>query len=61
MSEYLDFLEACEYEELANLATEQETAQLVRDCREYVFFIVKSCFLLLDMLIEQTCYCVGNV
>lgn len=33
MSEYLDFLEACEYEELANLAIEQETAQLVRDCR----------------------------
>lgn len=33
MSEYLDFLEVCEYEELANLATEQEAAQLVRDCR----------------------------
>nr|DAH88041.1 MAG TPA: hypothetical protein [Caudoviricetes sp.] len=30
-------------------------------CRESVFFIVKSFLLLLDMLIEQTCYCVGNV
>lgn len=33
MSEYLDFLEVCEYEGLADIATEQEAAQLVRECR----------------------------
>lgn len=30
MSEYLDFLEACEYLALADLATEQEAARLSR-------------------------------
>lgn len=33
MSEYLDFLEACEYRALADFATEQEAARLVRDRR----------------------------
>lgn len=33
MSEYLDFLEECEYRDLADLATEHEAAQLVRECR----------------------------
>lgn len=29
----MDFLECNEYEELADIATEQEAARLVRDCR----------------------------
>lgn len=33
MSEYLDFLEECEYRDLADLATEQEAAQMARECR----------------------------
>lgn len=37
MSEYLDFLEACEYAELTALLIEQDTkaeaADLVRECR----------------------------
>lgn len=33
MSEYLDFLEECEYWELAFRSTEHEAAQLVRECR----------------------------
>lgn len=32
MSEYLDFLEECEYRALTDLATEHEAAQLVREC-----------------------------
>lgn len=33
MNEYLHYLEACEYWELAFRSIEQEAAQLVRECR----------------------------